>query len=107
MRHCQISSPQAAAVLDAYNQRYLFCYNFQTQSCDWRSPKSVGGRRKRRDLDGVEIDDIDETEIDARGEAALNKSLSESLSLFQAIHVLQTKEDELALRNETTAGKFL
>ena len=35
----------------------------------------------------------------------LNKSLSESVNLFQSIHVLQSKEDELAFGNETSAGK--
>ena len=36
----------------------------------------------------------------------LNKSLSESVNLFQAIHVLQSKEDELAFGNETVAGTY-
>ena len=37
----------------------------------------------------------------------LNRTLSESVNLFQAIHVLQSKEDELAFRNVTNAGKSL
>ena len=37
----------------------------------------------------------------------LNKSLSESVNLFQSIHVLQSKEDELAFGNETSAGKCI
>ena len=36
---------------------------------------------------------------------ALNKSLSESVNLFQAIHVLQTSEEGEAFRNETSAGE--
>ena len=50
--------------------------------------------RKRRDL-------IDEEEEASK---TFNETLSESVSLFQAIHVLQTDEDELSFQNETTAG---
>ena len=51
--------------------------------------------RKRRDL-------IDEEEDEAS--KTFNETLSESVSLFQAIHVLQTDEDELSFQNETNAG---
>ena len=51
--------------------------------------------RKKRDL-------IDEEEEDAS--KTFNETLSESVSLFQAIHVLQTDEDELSFQNETNAG---
>jgi hypothetical protein len=38
--------------------------------------------------------------------AALNESLSDSINLFQAIHVLQGKEDEMAYKkNETSSCK--
>ena len=67
---------------------------FQTQSCNWRNPKSKNVIRQKRDL----IEDEERTK-------ALNKSLSESVSLFQAIHVLQTDEDESTYTNTTNAGK--
>lgn len=66
---------------------------FQTQSCNWRNPKNKSVR-KRRDL-------IDEEEDASK---TFNETLSESVSLFQAIHVLQTDEDELTFQNETNAG---
>ena len=69
-------------------------YYFQTQSCNWRNPKNKSVR-KRRDL-------IDEEEDEAS--KTFNETLSESVSLFQAIHVLQTDEDELSFQNETNAG---
>ena len=45
---------------------------------------------------------MDEEEEDAS--KTFNETLSESVSLFQAIHVLQTDEDELSFQNETNAG---
>ena len=37
--------------------------------------------------------------------STLNESLSDSINLFQAIHVLQSKEDELALKkNDSSSG---
>ena len=68
-------------------------YYLQTQSCNWRNPKNKSVR-KRRDL----IDD----EEDAS--KTFNETLSESVSLFQSIQVLQTDEDELSFQNQTTAG---
>ena len=69
-------------------------YYFQTQSCNWRNPKNKSVRKKR--------DLIDDEEEDAS--KTFNETLSESVSLFQAIHVLQTDEDELSFQNETNAG---
>jgi len=60
------------------------------QSCNWRNPKSKNVIRSKRDLNEEQ-------------EAALNKTLSESVSLFQAIHVLQTDEDDVSLKNRTNA----
>ena len=68
-------------------------YYFQTQSCNWRNPKNKSVRKKR---------DLIDDEEDAS--KTFNETLSESVSLFQAIHVLQTDEDELSFQNETIAG---
>jgi len=63
------------------------------QSCNWRTPKTTK-KRARRETNELSPEDL----------KVLNKSLSESVNLFQAIHVLQSKEDELAFGNETNAG---
>lgn len=62
-----------------------------TQSCYWRSQAKKGGR-SRRETEGIEEED-----------KALNETISESLNLFQAIHVLQSNEDEADYRNQTNA----
>ena len=36
-----------------------------------------------------------------------NDSLSENINLFQAIHVLQSKDEEEDITNDTTAGNFV
>merc|ERR1711860_426394 len=52
--------------------------------------------RSRRETEGIEEED-----------KALNETISESLNLFQAIHVLQSNEDEADYyRNQTNAGTF-
>jgi len=62
------------------------------QSCNWRTPKT-SKKRARRETNELNAEDL----------KLLNKSLSESVNLFQSIHVLQSKEDELAFGNETSA----
>ena len=64
-------------------------------------------------------DNDDDFELEEEGEisddpksmamatAALNESLSDSINLFQAIHVLQGDEDERAYRtNNSTSGEL-
>ena len=64
-------------------------------------------------------DDDDDFELEEEGEisddpksmamatAALNESLSDSINLFQAIHVLQGDEDERAYKtNNLTSGEL-
>ena len=68
---------------------------FQTQNCDWRNPS----RRKRRDL---AEEDISNTTTVASGNQKTD-SLSENLSLFQAIHVLQSDDED---SNRTSASSF-
>ena len=68
----------------------------------------------------VQFVDDDDLELEEEGEisddpqsmamtsAALNESLSDSINLFQAIHVLQGEEDEMAFKkNETSSCKYL
>jgi len=62
------------------------------QPCNWRTPKQ-SKKRTRRETNDLNPEDL----------KLLNKSLSESVNLFQSIHVLQSKEDELAFGNETSA----
>jgi hypothetical protein len=39
--------------------------------------------------------------------SSFNESLSDSINLFQAIHVLQSKEDEMALKkNDSSSGNY-
>ena len=110
---------------------YLFMcaslYIFQTQDCNWRKFKSSVKRRRRRELSGDKETDSfndqqaieDEDELNEVDEADFNEdltmpqktistnntnSLSENISLFQAIHVLQSEADGLGLRDDTTAG---
>ena len=68
-----------------------FCNYLQTQSCYWRSTSK--NSRSRRETEGIEEE-----------EKAVNETMSESLNLFQAIHVLQSNEDEADYRNQTNAG---
>jgi hypothetical protein len=92
-------------------------FQFQTQSCNWRSSKAVPNptRKRRNAFDGTTDDNDDDIEEEgeissdpqALAMSAFNESLSDSINLFQAIHVLQSKEDELALKkNETSSGIF-
>ena len=61
------------------------------------------------DMEGEDFDDesVDENAISRESKAlanTFNETLSDSINLFQAIHVLQSKEDELAYQNDTSAG---
>ena len=71
----------------------LYC---QTQNCDWRNPS----RRKRREL----TEDGSNTTVVSS--VKTNDSLSENLSLFQAIHVLQSEDDDGASGNQSSASSF-
>ena len=87
-------------------QTFVYFYHFQTQDCNWRRGKT-SVKRKRRALSDTN-DENDEFEPDVDdiefNESILTKtnltttkkndSLSDNISLFQAIHVLQSKEDE-------------
>ena len=102
----------------------------QTQDCNWRRAKT--SVRRRRDLSGInengllnedeegmedimgEFEDNDENEFGegismSRNLTSTNTtdSLSDNISLFQAIHVLQSKEGEAEFRNDTTAGSCI
>ena len=103
LRHCttytRLITFSKTLCLKKYAYFILHVYRFiflQTQSCNWRSPKS---NQKRTRRETMELSDQDLQ--------VLNRTLSESVNLFQAIHVLQSKEDELAFRNVTNAGKSL
>merc|ERR1719468_139437 len=67
-----------------------------TQSCYWRSPKSSKSKKSKREALDDEDVSLDETKVG-------NKSLSESVNLFQAIHVLQSSEEETSPANQTIA----
>ena len=73
---------------------WFISFYLQTQSCYWRSTSK--NSRSRRETEGIEEE-----------EKAVNETMSESLNLFQAIHVLQSNEDEADYRNQTNAGKLL
>ena len=73
----------------------IFSWYCQTQNCDWRNPS----RRKRREL--TEADGSNTTVVSSSS-VKTNDSLSENLSLFQAIHVLQSEDD--ASGNQTSAS---
>ena len=102
-------------------QTFAYFYLFQTQDCNWRRGKT-SVKRKRRALSDTN-DENDEFEPDVDdiefNESILTKtnltttkkndSLSDNISLFQAIHVLQSKEDENDKddsEDDTKAGKY-
>ena len=76
----------------------LFSWYFQTQNCDWRNPS----RRKRRELteDGGSNTTVVSSSLKS------NDSLSENLSLFQAIHVLQSEDDGASGNQTSSASSF-
>ena len=60
------------------------------------------------DSDDLDVEGDISTDPQALAMSSFNESLSDSINLFQAIHVLQSKDDELALKkNESTSGKLI
>jgi hypothetical protein len=60
------------------------------------------------DSDELDVEGDISTDPQALAMSSFNESLSDSINLFQAIHVLQSKDDELALKkNESTSGKLI
>jgi len=57
---------------------------------------AIGETQNRKISSGVK-------EISMKSKKQLSTTLSESVSLFQAIHVLQTDEDDISLKNRTNA----
>ena len=87
-------STNYSRILQFYNNPIIVS---QAQNCDWRNPSR---RRKRRDLaEDEEGETISNTTL------ASTDSLSENLSLFQAIHVLQSDEEKTNNRT-TSASSF-
>ena len=94
----------------------------QTQDCNWRRAKS-SVKRRRRDLAGIDEDDLsneeEEFERNENGaefrenittQKSLTRtnetdSLSDNISLFQSIHVLQSKDEDSEYNDDTKAGK--
>ena len=81
-----------------------------TQSCNWRSLNGNGiKKRKRRSRRETLEEDLEEdVEITETMSASNSSGLSENVRMFQSIHVLQSREDELEedFGNATSTATF-